>query len=85
MAAASGTAERFGDGNSTSRVLAIVADTAGFFVGKQAATGWWRVMVLAVSARCNDRVVHSASAEGNQASLVLTASASLHTAPNTFY
>ena len=72
-----GMVERFENENSTSH--AAIADTVEFFVGKRAATDCWKVTVPAVSVRCSDMVVHSASVEDNQASSALMALVNLHT------
>lgn len=71
------TAEYFGNGNSINR--AVAADIVGSSVGKRAVTGCWRVTAPAVSARCSDTVVRSASVEDSQASSALTALVSLRT------
>lgn len=80
MAAASvGMVEHFENGNSTSRAATVVAGTVEFSAGKRAAIDCWRVTVPAVSARCSDMVVHSASVEDNQASSALMALVNLRT------
>lgn len=70
------TAERFENENS---IFQAVAGTAGSSAGKRAVTDCWKVTAPAVSARCSDTVVRSASVEDNQASLVLMALVNLRT------
>lgn len=75
-----GMVERSENGNSTSRAVATaVAGTVGVSAGKRAVIDCWRVTVPAVSARCNDMVVRSASVEDNQASSALMALVNLRT------
>lgn len=73
------TAEHLGNGNSINRAAAVAADIVGFSVGKQAATGYWRVTAPVVSVRCSDTVARLASVEGSQASSALMALVSLRT------
>lgn len=70
--------ERFENGNSTSRAV-VIAGTVEFSAEKRVVTDCWRVTVPAVSARCSDMVVHSASMEDNQASSALMALVNLRT------
>lgn len=73
------TVERPGNGYSASRDASVAVGIAGSSVGKRVATGCWRVPVPAVSVRCSDMVVRSASVEDTRASSALTALVSQRT------